>query len=249
MAGLSLAIALEKHKIPITVYERAPSFGEVGAGMAFEPTFVRTMELINPEIKEGFLRCCIDKMPDPPKWFDVRISDRRKADSEGVVWEKKDGTKRKLDEVIFTIDADHGPRGGIYRAHFLEELKKLIQPGVARFGKKLLDVTEAEDGSGDAVLHFDDGTTAQHTAVIGCDGIKSRTREIVLGKEDARPVYSGKYVYRGTAPLPDVLQNLGDEELTTPQMYCGHKGHLFTFPIANNTLSTSTDRPREISVF
>lgn len=196
---------------------------------------VRIMELISPKIKEGFLRISNNVVTDPPKWFDVRVGDRRKADANGVVCHKGDKAI-KLDEPLFVMPARRGPRGGVHRAHFLDELVKLIPADVAQFRKKLVDVTQAADGSGDAVLHFADGATAQHTAVIGCDGIKSRTRELVLGRQDGRPVFSGKYAYRGLIPMQKAVELLGDEIPRTPQMYCGYRGHVLTFPIANGTI-------------
>ncbi|KAF2255794.1 FAD/NAD(P)-binding domain-containing protein, partial [Trematosphaeria pertusa] len=235
ISGLTLAIALQKHDIPITVYESAAQFGEIGAGVGFEPCMVRIMELISPKIKEGFLRISNNVVTDPPKWFDVRVGDRRKADANGVVCHKGDKAI-KLDEPLFVMPARRGPRGGVHRAHFLDELVKLIPADVAQFRKKLVDVTQAADGSGDAVLHFADGATAQHTAVIGCDGIKSRTRELVLGRQDGRPVFSGKYAYRGLIPMQKAVELLGDEIPRTPQMYCGYRGHVLTFPIANGTI-------------
>jgi salicylate hydroxylase len=238
ISGLTLAIALQKHNVPITVYESAGSFGEIGAGVGFEANFVRTMERISPGIREGFLRCSNNVKSDPPKWFDVRIADTRVADSEGFVHKKEEG-KIKLGEPVFTIPAREGPRGGVHRAHFLEELIKLLPPGVAQFKKRLLDISEAVGG--DAVLHFADGSTAQHTAVIGCDGIKSRTREIVLGREEARPDFSGKYAYRGIIPMQKAVEFMGDVQARTPQMYCGYKGHVLTFPIANGTIFNGTN--------
>ncbi|KAF2131731.1 salicylate 1-hydroxylase-like protein [Dothidotthia symphoricarpi CBS 119687] len=234
IAGLTLAISLLKHNIPITIYESHAQFGEIGAGVGFEPHMVHIMELIDPRIKEAFLRHANNVVTDPPKWFDVRVGDKTQADENGVVT-KQNGKDIKLGETLFVMPAKRGPRGGIHRAHFLDELVKLIPSNIARFGKRLIDVTEATDGSGDTVLHFSDGTTAQHSAVLGCDGIKSRTREIVLGKEEARPVFSGKYAYRGLIPMAESVQMLG-EAARTPQMYCGYKGHLLTFPIANGKI-------------
>lgn len=242
IAGLTLAVALLRRKVPFTVYEAAEAFGEIGAGVGFEPCMVRVMDLIEPGMKDGFLRCANNLETDPPKWFDVRIGDRRKADASGVVREKN-GRKFLLDEPIFQIPARKGPRGGVHRAHFLDELIKLLPPEVARFRKKLTDVTEAPDGSGDALLHFADGTTAQHTAVIGCDGIKARTRELVLGMEEGRPVFSGKYVYRGLIPMQKAQELLGEERPKTPQMYCGYRGHVLTFPIANGTIMNGKHGP------
>lgn len=237
ISGITLAIGLLKRNIPITVYESAASFGEIGAGVGFEANFVRTMDLIAPGIKEGFLRCSNNQETVPPKWFDVRIADTRKADAEGFVHEKN-GKKYKLGEPIFYLPARPGPRGGVHRAHFLDELIKLVPPGIAQFKKKLSNITEVDGG--DALLHFEDGTTAQHTAVIGCDGIKSRTREIVLGKEAARPIFSGKYAYRGIVPMEKAREFLSEAETTSSQLYSGHKGHLIVFPIAHGTLLNGT---------
>jgi salicylate hydroxylase len=88
------------------------------------------------------------------------------------------------------------------------------------------------------VLHFADGSTAQHNAVLGCDGIKSRTRSLVLGDSDVpAAVFSGKYAYRGLIPMAKAVEIIGDEELPkTPQMYVGYHGHVLTFPIANGTI-------------
>ncbi|KAF2638131.1 mannitol 1-phosphate dehydrogenase [Massarina eburnea CBS 473.64] len=235
ISGLVLALGLIKHKIPITIYESAAQFGEIGAGVGFEPNIVEVMERISPGIKQGYLRINKNLKTDPPKWFDVRISDRRKADAEGVV-HIKDGKKFKLDEPVFVVLARKGDRGGVHRAHFLDELVKLLPDGITEFRKRLVDVTEATDGTSDAVLHFADGTTAQHTAVIGCDGIKSRTRELVLGDKEGRPVFSGKYAYRGLIPMKKAQEFMGETQSMTPQMYCGYQGHVLTFPIANGTI-------------
>ncbi|KAF2468575.1 salicylate 1-hydroxylase-like protein [Lindgomyces ingoldianus] len=235
IAGLTLTISLLKHNIPLTLYEAASQFEEIGAGVGFEPCMVRIMDLISPGIKEGFLRCANNVELDPPLWFTVRVGDRRKEDEEGVVLQK-DGRKIRLGEPIFEMPARRGPRGGVHRAQFLDELVKLVPADVAKFRKKLVNITRADDGSDDAVLHFADGTTAQHSAVIGCDGIKSRTREVVLGKDEAQPVFSGKYVYRGLIPMQKAKEIMGEQEPTTPQMYVGYSGHVLTFPIANGTI-------------
>jgi salicylate hydroxylase len=110
---------------------------------------------------------------------------------------------------------------------------KLVPESVSQFGKRLVDISSAEDSSGDIVLHFADGTTAQHSAVIGCDGIKSRTREIVLGKKDpaAHAVFTGKYAYRGLIPMDEAAELLGDELARNSQLYLGYHGHVLTFPI------------------
>ncbi|KAI4906707.1 hypothetical protein J4E90_010166 [Alternaria incomplexa] len=227
IAGLTLTIAIltKCPHISVTLYESAAAFGEIGAGVGFSPVMVRTMALIDSRIAEAFVKCSKgNTVTDPPNWFHVRVGDERKKDV-------------KLGEEIFVIPGRKGPGGGVHRAHFLDELVKLVPEGVAQFKKRVFEITEADDGSGDAILHFADGSTAQHSAVLGCDGIKSRVRSLVLGdSEAAKAVFSGKYAYRGLLPMAEAVDILGDETPRTPQMYMGYHGHVLTFPIANGTL-------------
>jgi salicylate hydroxylase len=82
-------------------------------------------------------------------------------------------------------------------------------------------------------MKFKDGSTAQADAVIGCDGIKSRVRVLLLGEKDpaARAQFTGKYAYRGLIPMEKAVGLLGDELARNSQMYLGHHGHMLTFPI------------------
>lgn len=101
--------------------------------------------------------------------------------------------------------------------HYLDELVKLVPQEVAHFGKRLEDIEEREDH---VVLRFHDGTSAIHDAVIGCDGVKSRARQIVLGSDHpaAAATFSGKYAYRGLIPMNDAAGLLGDELARNAQM-------------------------------
>ena len=125
----------------------------------------------------------------------------------------------------------------VHRARFLGELSKLLPPGMASFGKRLVSIEEIgmgktrKGGSGDrdgigadgVLLRFADGTTARHDAVVGCDGIKSQVRKLMLGwtgKPDRaiEPVFSGKYCYRGLVPADKAIEILGEELATESQM-------------------------------
>ena len=57
IGGLSLALGLLKDpSIDVHVYESAPSFGEIGAGVALGPNAQRALELIGPEAKQAFVK-------------------------------------------------------------------------------------------------------------------------------------------------------------------------------------------------
>lgn len=64
IGGLVLALGLLKHPhIDVHVYESAPSFGEIGAGVAIGPNAQRALEMISPAAKAAF-----DKHVTPNMW-------------------------------------------------------------------------------------------------------------------------------------------------------------------------------------
>jgi salicylate hydroxylase len=71
------------------------------------------------------------------------------------------------------------------------------------------------------VMNFLDGTTAEADCVIGCDGIKSRVRQILFGKDhpSARPVYTHKYAYRGLIPMEKAVVAVGEERAQNACMH------------------------------
>ena len=113
----------------------------------------------------------------------------------------------------------------------MDELVKLVPKENTSFGKRLEDIEELEQGG--VRLHFHDGSTVKADAVIGCDGIKSRTRQILLGYNNpaSHAVFTGKHAYRGLIPMEKAVQLLGDELAKNSQMYFGEHGHVLTFPI------------------
>ncbi|KAF2105962.1 mannitol 1-phosphate dehydrogenase [Lophiotrema nucula] len=229
ISGLVLAIALLEQGIKPTIYEAAQHFSEIGAGVALGPNAVRAMSMMSPKIEDAFNICKTHNLSPGMEntWFTIRIGDARKAGKDGFV---KPGVK--IGDAWFDVKfSKNENRGGVYRAHFLDELVKHVPDEIAHFGKKLVDVGEADNG--DVILNFADGSTAQHTAVIGCDGIKSRTRAIVLGQGDpaTKAVFSGKYAYRGLIPMDEAVELVGEEEAKNSQMYFGYHGHVLTFPV------------------
>ncbi|KAK8162998.1 hypothetical protein BKA80DRAFT_274237 [Phyllosticta citrichinensis] len=225
IAGLCLTIGLLKHKIPVTLYESAAAFGEIGAGVALGTNAVNAMESIGPDVKAGFDRVATFNQWESEKniWFDFRRGVGHGAHSGA---DKNAG----MGELIHSVQT---PRSSAYvhRARFLDELVKLVPDSIAKFGKRLSDMENLSDGN--VKLKFHDGTEAVHSAAIGCDGIKSRTRQVVLGENDpaAKAVFSGKYAYRGLIPMDQAAELLGDELARNSQMYLGYHGHVLTFPV------------------
>ena len=64
IGGLALALGLLEHPhIDVQVYESAPSFGEIGAGVTIGENAQRALELISPAAKAAF-----DKHSTPNMW-------------------------------------------------------------------------------------------------------------------------------------------------------------------------------------
>jgi salicylate hydroxylase len=224
IGGLALSIGLLHHGVPFHLYEAAPAFAEIGAGVSFGPNALRAMALIDPAIKKGYDRLATSNAwPEKKKvWFDFRW---------GVDEKRKDGVEaRKAGEPICAVEAGDMGQSSIHRAHFLDELISLLPDGIASFGKRVEEVEETAEG---VRLRFADGTNAEATAVIGCDGVKSRMRKILLGKNasESTATFSGKYAYRGLIPMPKAVELLGEELASNAQIYTGYNGHLLTFPI------------------
>ena len=189
------------------------------------------MKRISQTLLDAFNKCKTANQ-GPTKvnsWFTIRVGDARNANADGHVKEGK-----KVGDALYDVELNTDrDSGGVYRAHFLDELVKAVPDGVAQFGKKLVDVKIVEDGSEDVVCVFADGTEARHDAIIGCDGIKATTRRWLVGEDNpaARAIFSGKYAYRGLIPSKDALEMLGEEVAQNSNMFFGYHGHLLTFPI------------------
>jgi salicylate hydroxylase len=211
IAGLTLAIALNHRGVPIMLYESAAHFGEIGAGVSFGPNAVHAMEALHPGVYQAFENVCTRNGWESKKdvWFDY-----------------VDGTEGNDDKLAFTIRQSLG-QNGVHRAQYLDELVKLLPSDKAQFGKRLVDVKEREDGK--LVLSFKDGTTATADAVIGCDGIKSRVRQTIVGPDhpSAHPSYTHKYAYRGLVPMEQAIEAVGEERARNSFMFVSVPGRRF----------------------
>lgn len=218
IAGLTLTLALLQQRIPVTLYEAAHQFGEIGAGVSFGPNATRAMKLISPHIYSSFDAVATRNQWESKAdtWFDFRYGESCQG-------------RRKVGEKIYSLECETG-NTSVHRAHFLDRMVELLPEGIAKFNKRLVDFKQDDEG---VLLMFQDGSEARHDALIGTDGIKSRCRPILLGEKDkaAKAVFSGKIAYRGLIPMEQAVALLGEELAKNSQMYVGLEGHLLTFCI------------------
>ncbi|CAI0642879.1 unnamed protein product [Colletotrichum noveboracense] len=217
IAGVALAISLVKRNVPCTIYEKAQAFGEIGAGLGITPNATRAMKACDPVIYQVF-----DRVAQPD-----------------ILWTFFDGSdEKKDDEPIFTLgDAEAGIRG-CHRAHFLDGMIQHLPEDVAKFNKQLDRVEEPYGPSGKLRMVFQDGSTAEADAIVGCDGIKSRTREIVVGSDhpSATCGFTHKHCYRGLIPMDEALEIIGKKRAMGSNLWSANKRHIVTYPVANGTI-------------
>jgi salicylate hydroxylase len=192
LAGLALTIGLLPYRqyITTTIYEAAGEFAEVGVGVAFGPNAVRAMGLISPAILKGFKKHATgnENAERENTWLSFRYG-----------MESRNGNGKAYGDLISHLEGgDLGDmlekegistRSCIHRARFLEELIALVPEGTARFKKKLEEVRELEQGG--VRLKFTDGEEVVADAVVGCDGVKSVTRPLIVGSEVV-PKFTGE---------------------------------------------------------
>ena len=113
---------------------------------------------------------------------------------------------------------------------------KILPEGVVEFRKRLDTLTQEPNQK--VLLSFCNGTSASADAVIGCDGIKSRVRQLLLGLDNpaSYPHYAHKIAYRGLIPMPAAISALGEHKARNQNMHLGPGAHILHFPVAGHTL-------------
>lgn len=195
----------------VHLYEAAPEFTEVGAGVNITRNANKVLDAfgIGPDMLWKSSR-------DPPCYMEYR--------------------HYRTGEYLGQIDEFGEPRSRqIHRAHLLEALQKNVPTSKISLNKRLQSL-EWIESTQSYVLSFVDGTTAEADVVIGCDGIKSRVREY-LGFADS-PEYSGQMVYRGYVSYDDLTPDTA-ALLRKTVNFRGPQRHVLTLPIGNDESKTA----------
>jgi salicylate hydroxylase len=226
IGGLAFAIGLLQYSSHITfhIYEAAPAFAEIGAGVGFGNNSHKAIKLISPELWERYnSRATFNGWESKAHtWFDFQVGEKGENEGKRILEVQMEGRETQ---------------STVHRAHFLEELISFIPRGAASFGKRCVGIEQPEGEQ--VIIKFADGSDARADAVVGCDGVRSAVRPLVLGVDNpsTMPVFTQKYAYRGLIPMDKLVEAVGDEKAKNRQMYLGHNAHILTFPIAKCTLA------------
>ncbi|MGO6679010.1 FAD-dependent monooxygenase [Rhizobium leguminosarum] len=161
LGGAAAGALLQHAGFNVQIFEQAPSFSRLGAGIHMGPNVLKIFQRIGMDQK------LIDISSTPAYWF------------------SRDGlTGDYLSRI--PLEGYGATYCTVHRGDLSALQMDTMTPGTVQFNKRL---TRLEDNSSDVYLEFQDGTSARATIVIGADGINSRVRETLLGAE--KPHYSG----------------------------------------------------------
>lgn len=208
LGGLTLALALAREGVPVTVYEQAPALGEVGAGITLSPNSSRVLQHLG-------LGDALDRLGVSP----------------GRQW-----TQHWQSGAVM-LDYERGPelsrRYGapylhVHRADLhvlLCEAVERSRPGAIRLGHRLVAV----DAEGRAA--FANGESVEADILVGADGVRSAVREALFGQ--ARPHFTGQVAWRGIVPV----EQLPDEvRAKPPGIHIGPRRLFMRYPVRGGAL-------------
>jgi 2-polyprenyl-6-methoxyphenol hydroxylase-like FAD-dependent oxidoreductase len=170
IGGLTLAIAMQRKGFQVTVYESAPKFKPLGAGLGLAANAVK-----------AFLEIGIaDEVLSVGKVMKMfRIAD----DSGKTIAETN---SEELSRRFGTVN-----NFTIHRADLHRVLLNQLEPETVVLDKNCVDVQQDVDG---VALHFTDGTKTRADYLIACDGIHSPIRRKLL--PESSPRYAGYTCWR-----------------------------------------------------
>jgi 6-hydroxynicotinate 3-monooxygenase len=167
LGGLSAAGFLQRAGFDVTIYEQAPSFSRIGAGIILSANVMKALRRLGAE---GAL---VEAGIKPHSYI-------------SRAWDSGE----RMYEIIFDAASEErfgGPYLNIHRGDLHAVLEHVVSPGTIKFNARLIDLQETSQS---VRLVFDNGIEAEADIVIGADGIRSKVREFLLGSEEPRFVGS-----------------------------------------------------------
>lgn len=213
LIGVMLGLGLSHRNIPFAIYERASDWHEIGAGVALTSVARSSMQRLHPEVINALRR--VAKANHFGFWDGFRPTTNEEAQAP--------------EALHFLLDTPGTDYSCCMRSQFLRELVALLPAGSTHFNKELESYVD-DPNQQQVLLKFTDGTTVEadtceffffhlrfssntdSAKVLGCDGIHSRTRQLLLGDDSpaAHANFTHQVGYRTVLPISDAINVLGE---------------------------------------
>ena len=211
LGGLTAALALARHGLATHVLEGAPSFGAIGFGIQFGPNVFHVLDRL------GISKAVLEKADFPPT---VRMFD-----------------------ALSGKEVTRIPTGSSFRARFKYpyivihriDLHNVLLDACRRDPLITLQpdamVTQFQDHGDRVSVTTEDGRTFDGAALIGADGIRSRTRAQMFN--DGDPLPNGYMGFRTIVPIGDLT---ADVPRNIVALWAGPGFHIVHYPLRHGTL-------------
>ncbi|QJU55322.1 FAD-dependent monooxygenase [Herbiconiux sp. KACC 21604] len=210
IGGLGAALALARSGVRVRLLERAPEFGEIGAGLQIGPNAVRSFDRLG--VLDAIYRLAV--FPQH-----ARISDAITG---------KELTRIDFQEPM--VERFGYPYLVLHRSDVHSVLLAACRahPSIELENDRTLE--EVVDEGDTMLVRCAGGIVYRARLVVGADGINSRVRRLITVDE---PVFSGYTAYRGTIPI----DRLPPEDRTDAVLlWIGPGIHLMQYPVRRGEL-------------
>ncbi|KAK0505779.1 salicylate hydroxylase [Armillaria luteobubalina] len=210
MCGLACAVALSRLGIHVDIFEASSKFEEIGAGVGLGPNALRALQGLG--LYETVLAHSKALGPGHREFLFLSGMDESK-----VVY---DYPPTSPDDLGLAI----------YRPVYLDAVVSLLDPSTVHFNKRCVSITSTETTT---EISFTDGTTHEADVVIGADGVRSVTRDYVIGEGVLKHmVYTNTIAYRALLSFEDLkAAGLQTDLSARPVVFAGLNQHFVIFPI------------------
>ena len=205
IGGIAAALSLSQLGLRVTVLEQAPELGEIGAGLQLGPNAFAALDALGAGERVRQLAVFTDRL--------VMMD----AVDRGVVasFDVGEAFRARFGNPYAVIH-----RADIHTA-ILEQVRGI--PNIELVTSCRIETID-QDAHG-VTVRAADGRRYQADYLIGCDGVKSTAREMVVG--DGVRV-SGHVVYRAVVPVADMPEEL---RMNAPVVWAGPNCHLVHYPL------------------
>jgi 3-hydroxybenzoate 6-monooxygenase len=211
LGGLTAALALARHGQPVQVLEGAPSFGAIGFGIQFGPNVFHVFDRI------GVMDPVLDKADSPSAALLIdaftgkEVTRVSTGPSLRVRFKYPYIVIHRIDLHKVLLDACRG-----------DPLITLEADTV---------VAGFVDGGSQVAVMTEDGRGFEGSALIGADGIRSRTRAQLFA--DGDPIPNGFMAFRTIVPMSDVTAAVQRDIVA---LWAGPGFHIVHYPLRHGTL-------------
>ncbi|MBX9739277.1 MAG: 3-hydroxybenzoate 6-monooxygenase [Beijerinckiaceae bacterium] len=211
IGGLGTALALGLKGFPVHVLEQATEFKEIGAGIQLGPN------VFTPFRKLGIRDRVLEDVAIPT----------------GL--EMRDALTGELVTRMPLGDDLTRRFGDTYAVIHRADLHQIIVDACREQKSITLEtnarVLDYSDEGGEVVVNMEDGRKIRGRAIIGADGMWSKTRARIVG--DGKPRVSGHIAYRAVLKREDVPDDLWRPDVV---LWAGPRTHLVHYPLRRGEL-------------